>query len=116
MTYQSRRLATRLGTAVGVSILVLLFLWRDGFDNSVASVKIKSSTDVQQSALQNSVENNLVINSYMDDALGQLRKARWKSGWRLAVSNIIFTAPQKVELTVLDFLGVRSETYVCADL
>jgi hypothetical protein len=116
MTHQSKLLVKRVGTAIGISILVLVSLWRDGFGNSVASVEIKTPTDSQQSALQDGVENNPAIDSYMDETLQQLREACWKSGWRLVVSNIIFAAPQKVELTVSDSLGVRSETYDCTDL
>jgi hypothetical protein len=116
MTFLSRRFAKRVGTVVGVSLLVLLSLWRDGFNSSVASVRFDVPADVQQSGLRDGAENNPVIDSYLEDALQQLRKACWKSGWRLIVSNIIFAAPQKVELTVSDFLGVRSETYNCADL
>jgi hypothetical protein len=107
--------AKRVFKVMGLLLIFIVFLLRDGFDSSTAVIKFETPNSVQTAALESASDSNPVIEGYLKDVQKEIRRACWKSGWRQIVSTVLFAAPDKAEVTVTDFLGTRTEIFHCSN-
>ena len=105
-----------VGRILGVIVFASLMLGRCAFEGGAFSKEVIFMPDeVVTSSIIDGNEGNDLVDEYTRNAIEQIRKACWQSGWRDLVRSLLLTGPASISLEVNDnLLGPRKMTVDCS--